>query len=178
MKSRSQREALVVVVLFMGAIFAALVAAIALCQCGGAPFTALDQTSEAMRRGLSCPPRSRLQPLADGGSEESAPTLEHDAAIGDVRGQVTRAALSPTEARKSRHLLPRPRRASLRAKRQAPPPALCCVTPCSGSAPAAITCGNGGDWTCSAGACASGACGVGAACTWMSVCAGRVEVCP
>jgi hypothetical protein len=59
-----------------------------------------------------------------------------------------------------------------------PPPALCCVTPCQGSSPAAITCGNGGDWTCAAGVCAAGACAVGAACTWMTTCAGRVEVCP
>jgi hypothetical protein len=59
-----------------------------------------------------------------------------------------------------------------------PPPALCCVTPCQGSSPAAITCGNGGDWTCAAGACTAGACSVGAACEWMGTCAGRVEVCP
>jgi len=59
-----------------------------------------------------------------------------------------------------------------------PPPALCCLTPCSGSTPAAITCGNGPAWTCAAGSCSDRACAVGAACAWMSVCAGRVEVCP
>jgi hypothetical protein len=59
-----------------------------------------------------------------------------------------------------------------------PPLALCCLTPCSGSTPAAITCGNGPAWTCAGGSCSDRACAVGAACSWMSVCAGRVEVCP
>lgn len=60
-----------------------------------------------------------------------------------------------------------------------PPPALCCLTPCSGSSPAAITCGNGPEWTCAAGSCSDRACAAGAACAWMSgSCVGRVEVCP
>jgi hypothetical protein len=60
-----------------------------------------------------------------------------------------------------------------------PPPALCCLTPCSGSSPAAITCGNGPEWTCAAGSCSDRACAVGAACAWMGgSCVGRVEVCP
>lgn len=60
-----------------------------------------------------------------------------------------------------------------------PPPALCCVTPCSGGAPAAITCGNGPAWTCAAGSCSARACALGAACNWMGpTCSGHVEVCP
>jgi hypothetical protein len=60
-----------------------------------------------------------------------------------------------------------------------PPPALCCLTPCSGSSPAAITCGNGAAWTCAAGSCSDRACAAGQVCTWMAgACTGRVEVCP
>jgi hypothetical protein len=60
-----------------------------------------------------------------------------------------------------------------------PPPPLCCMTPCGGSTPAPITCGNGPAWTCAAGSCSDHACAVGAVCDWMgSTCMGRVAACP
>ena len=60
-----------------------------------------------------------------------------------------------------------------------PPPALCCMTPCSGSSPAPITCGNGPAWDCAAGSCADRACSVGAVCHWMGpTCTGTVMLCP
>jgi hypothetical protein len=63
-----------------------------------------------------------------------------------------------------------------------PPPALCCMTPCSGSQVAAIACGQGPAWTCgdpSGPSCSASRCAPSSLCYWQgATCAGRVAVCP
>ena len=151
----------------------------ALCACGGARFgTALDEPRDA---------GDAIAPLAvDAPSND--PVAEAGAVIEAGSDAIDRPARDASPLEDAPELAPDayvapppppPDAGDLPDRYVAPaPPALCCLTPCSGSSPAAITCGNGGDWTCSAGACGAGACDVGASCTWMTVCTGHVEICP
>lgn len=166
----------------MKPLFALAIAAALGCGCGGAPFTTLDDRPDAAPLG---PDAGELAALVDAGAGDADPPadvavlehagdasedshsveLEHDA--GDVVDAF--APPPPVDAGEPPDVYVAP----------PPPPALCCATPCGGSQVAAITCGNGGDWTCGGSACSAGGCAVGNPCAWMAgSCTGRVEVCP
>lgn len=108
---------------------------------------------------------SPAEVIAHHDAGELAPP-EHDAGAVDSPAPAADSASSPGAPDASDEPTP-------------PPPALCCLTPCSGSSVAPIACGNGPDWTCSSGSCADRACAAGAVCNWMgATCTGRVGVCP
>lgn len=164
------------VVVALGVAFVARAA----CGCGGSEFlvnvfpdagdgivdAAASVEGAPQSKGRVSPAPSRAR-ASDDGSTLGAPILRDDAGASavDAGNSSERDAPAPPELEAA----PPP----------PPPPALCCLTPCSGSSPAAITCGNGADWTCAAGTCGNSRCVVGDTCDWMSgACVGRVEVCP
>lgn len=158
----------------------------AYCGCGGAPFSTLEGPAPASAVAL---PADAGALVDASGGDDPHPVSTTDAAsggdmfkgrrdgggLGDTgthvptydAGDVVEAS-SPASSADAAEEAPPP-----------PPPALCCLTPCGGTTPAPIACGNGAAWTCAAGSCADRACSVGATCEWMgAMCVGRVGACP
>jgi hypothetical protein len=146
----------------------------AYCGCGGAEFTVsvFPDGGEAMpASGFSvpdAPPRTGPQSPNDGSTTPSVDPS--DDAGAPVRDAGTSSELDAPSSPPSADAADEPP--------PPPPPALCCLTPCGGSTPAPIACGNGPAWTCAAGSCSDRACAASAVCEWMGSCTGRVGVCP
>lgn len=152
----------------------------AYCGCGGSEFEGLGPPAPASSSTLLASDAGDVvdaQPDARSATSDtgSQRKVAHHEDAGELVDAASIEGDSPSPAADSAGLPPQ---ADGAEEAPPPPPALCCATPCSGSSPAAITCGNGSAWTCAEGSCSDRACAVGAACMWMGTCVGRVEVCP